>query len=157
MGEPKAVQSPNPKVRTKRVRNSKGADSADAALIFKACKKFKGSGDGTLCAFVERPSPTANPTSLKFLPLLFDDDELSSLSEDDSKDECVDNESGGIASDCSEEGTQVSEKELEDEEQGEAASVPRDATLAPLVWTDRHYFEPNIHNFDNGRLGVTDD
>ena len=100
-----------------------------------------------------RPKPpTANLTSSKFLPL-----QLSSLSEDDSKDECVDNESGDIRSDSSEEGTQVSERELEDEEQGEATSVPRDATLAPLVWADRHHFEPDIHNFDNRRSGVTDD
>ena len=61
--------------------------------------------------------PTANLTPSKFLPLLFDD-ELSSLSEDDSKDECMDNKSGGIESDSSEEGTQVSERKLEDEEQG---------------------------------------
>ena len=76
---------------------------------------------------------------------------MSSLSEDDSKDECVDNESESIGSDSSEEGTQMSEKELEDEEQGEATYVPRDATLAPLVWTDGDHFEPNIHNFDNRR------
>ena len=67
--------------------------------------------------------PTANLTSSKFLPLLFDDEELSSLFEDDSKDECMDNESWGIGSDSSEEGTQVSERELEDEEQGKATSV----------------------------------
>ena len=53
--------------------------------------------------------------------------------EDDSKDECVDNESEGIGSDSSEEGTQVSERELEDEEQGEATLVPCDATIAPFV------------------------
>ena len=82
---------------------------------------------------------------------------MSSLSEEDSKDECVDNESRGIGSDSIEEGTQVSERELEDEEQEEATSVPHDATFAPLVWTDRHHFEPDIHNFDNRRSGVTDD
>ena len=89
--------------------------------------------------------PTANLTPLKFLPLLFDEVELSSLSEEDSKDECVDNESGDIGCDSSEEGTQMSERELENEEQEEATSVPRDATLALLVWTDRHNFEPDIH------------
>ena len=91
--------------------------------------------------------PTANLSSSKFLPLLFDDEKLSSVSEEDSKDECVDIESGGIASDFSEEGTQVSERDLEDEEQGEATSVPRDATFPPLVLTDGHHFEPDIHNF----------
>ena len=35
--------------------------------------------------------------------------------------------------------------------------MPCDATLAPLVWTDGHHFEPNIHNFDNRRSGVTDE
>ena len=101
--------------------------------------------------------PTASLTPSKFLSLLSDDEELSSLSEDDSKDECVDNESEGNASDSSEEQTQVSERELEDEEQGEATSVPLGATLAHLVWTDGHHFEPDIHNFDNPRSGVTDD
>ena len=53
-----------------------------------------------------RPKPpTANLTPSKFLPLVFDEKEFSSLSEDDSKDECMDNESGGIGSDFSEEGT----------------------------------------------------
>ena len=46
--------------------------------------------------------PTANLTSSKFLPVLFDEEDLSSLFEDDSKDECVDYESGGIGSDSSE-------------------------------------------------------
>ena len=46
----------------------------------------------------------------------------------------MDNESGAIGCDSSKEGTQVSEKELEDEEQGEATSVPRDTTLTPLMW-----------------------
>ena len=58
---------------------------------------------------------------------------MSLQSEDDSKDKCVDSESGGIGSDSSEERTQVSARELEDEEQGEATSVPRDATLALIV------------------------
>ena len=69
----------------------------------------------------------------------------------------MDNENGGIGIDSSEDGTQVSERELEDEEQGEATSVSRDVTLASLVWTDGQDFEPDIHNFDNRRLGVTDD
>ena len=51
----------------------------------------------------------------------------------------------------------MSKRELEGEEQGEATSVPHDATLAPLVWTDGHHFEPDIHNFDDCRSGVTDD
>ena len=51
----------------------------------------------------------------------------------------------------------VSERELEDEEQGEVTSVPRDATLAPSVWTDGHHFESEVHSFDNRRSGMTDD
>ena len=51
----------------------------------------------------------------------------------------------------------MSERELEDEEQGEATSVPHDATLALLVWTDGYHFEPDIHNFDHCKSGVPDD
>ena len=51
----------------------------------------------------------------------------------------------------------MSARELEDEEQGEATSVSHNATFVPLMWTDGHHFEPDIHNFDNRRSGVTDD
>ena len=45
-----------PRVRTQRVRNSKGAGSTGVALtIFKGCEKFKACSDETLCALIEQP------------------------------------------------------------------------------------------------------
>ena len=43
-----------PRLLTQSVRNSKGAGSTSAALIFKGCEKFKACSDVTLCAFVEQ-------------------------------------------------------------------------------------------------------
>lgn len=100
----------------------------------------------------------ANLTPSKFLPVIEEEEELSSMSEGPQWLPGRDDDSGSVGdwTDDEQMSEGVGESEEEEEEE-EATHTPRPATLTPFIWSDGSDFIPDIHDFDTNIAGVTNE